>query len=65
LTTNNILWLALAALLLILGLFILTDLFDAIIDYVAYVLIVVGGVVIIARTAHMIYDAKRKANDTE
>ena len=35
-TTGNFLWLALGAVLLLLGLFILTDLYDKLIDYVAY-----------------------------
>ena len=59
--TNNLLWLALGAVLLLLGLFILTDLYDKLIDYVAYVLIVLGGVVMVATVGYMIYLAKRRA----
>lgn len=57
---SNLLWLALGLVLLLLGLFILTDLFDKLIDYVAYVLIVLGGVVIVGTTGYMIYLAKRR-----
>lgn len=59
-TTNNFLWLALGAVLLLLGLFILTDLYDKLIDYVAYVLIVLGGVVMVGTAGYMIYLVNRR-----
>ena len=58
--TNNFLWLALGAALLLLGLFILTDLFDKLIDYVAYVLIVLGAVVMVGAAGYMIYLVNRR-----
>lgn len=52
-TANKFLWLAAGIIELLLGLFILTDLYDKLIDYVAYALIVLGALVILLTVTHM------------
>jgi len=54
-TTANILRLVTGALLLVLGLFILTDLFEQIIDYVAYAMIGLGSLAILATLGYIVY----------
>ena len=62
-TKNDWLWVAIGVVQLLLGLFILTDLFDVLIEYVAYILIVLGVVVIVGTAIYRFLIAKQEESD--